>query len=303
MNNLYEIKLKNLSWINVTKPAKPQTSALSKKFSFLEKDDLTDVLPPIQRMKLVERPDYVFLIMHFPVYDRKAGIIFTEELDFFIMKNNLVTIHGGRIPVLEEIFKNCEKDKNCGDMADLVYKIIYTLLNYCFPMLRHINTDIENIEKKLFAKYEKRETIETALRIKTNIFEFQRSMRSHEYVLRKLMERGDRFFPTKKLNKNFINLVDYAKEINLSLEGFKDTINALHEANATLVDYRANEITKLLTIFAVIIFPLTLIAALFGMNTIYTPIVGTNYDFWKIAGILAGGAIMMLGYFKWKRWL
>jgi magnesium transporter len=97
--------------------------------------------------------------------------------------------------------------------------------------------------------------------------------------------------------------VEYAQETNLSLQSLKDNINALHEANSTLVEYRVNEILKVLTIFSVIVFPLTLIAALFGMNTQFIPLIGSPYDFWKIIGIMAGGAMTMLGIFKWKRWI
>ncbi|MFA5133780.1 MAG: magnesium transporter CorA family protein [Patescibacteria group bacterium] len=306
MKNIYEFKNKNLTWINVTKPAKPQIDFLSEKYN-LNQEDVLDVLPPIQRSKIIERPDYIFMILLFPVYDREDGDIYTEEVDFFITKNRLITVHSEKIPFLSDFFGSCKKNpktsKCSGDMANLLYEIINGLLNYCFPMLRHLNLDLEDVEHKLFKEYEKKSTVDRTVRIKTNIFDFQRIMQSHEYVLGKLIEIAPRFFPAKKLENNFIHLAEYAREINLSLQTFKDTANALHDANTTLVNYRVNEIAKLLSVFAVIIFPLTLLSAMFGMNTSHTPIIGTSFDFWKITGMMVMGTAVMLAFFKWRKWI
>jgi len=67
---------------------------------------------------------------------------------------------------------------------------------------------------------------------------------------------------------------------------------------------KINEIMKTLTIFSVIVFPLTLLAAIFGMNTMNAmPFANSQYDFWYIMGIMLMGAVIMFGFFKKKRWL
>lgn len=306
MEHIHEFKTKNLAWINVTKPAVSQINYLIKKYGLIP-EDAAEALPPIQRPKLVERPGYLFMILLFPVYNRETKEISTEEVDFFIAKNRVITVHGNRIPIFKDLFFRCEKKpKNSpcsGDTANLLYEILNSLLNYCFPMIRHLNLDVEMTEKLIFKKYEKKQTVDTILRIKTNIFDFQRIMQSHEYVLNKLMAAAPRFFTVKKLKNNFLHLAEHAREITFSLQSFKDEINALHEANATLIEYRVNEIIKTLTIFSVIVFPLTLLAAIFGMNAQNTPIIGTAYDFWKILGIMFGSTLLMLGIFKWKKWI
>ncbi|MFH1193903.1 MAG: magnesium transporter CorA family protein [bacterium] len=306
MQYINEFKNKNLAWINVMKPARPQMDALKEKYGLME-EDILDVLPPIQRSKLVERPDYLFMILLFPFYDRAEGDIRTEEIDFFITRDRLITVHSDKIPAIGDLFGLCKKNPKtaacAGDMANLLYEVLNGLLNYCFPMMQHLNLDLEDVEQKLFKEYEKKSTVDRTVRIKTNIFDFQRIMQSHEYVIAKLIEVAPRFFPTKKLENNFIHLVEYVREINLSLQSFKDAANALHDANNTLVEYRVNEIAKLLSVFAVIIFPLTFLAAIFGMNTVNNPILGSTYDFWKIIGIMALSAVLILGFFKWRRWI
>ena len=303
MVNVSELKFKNFSWVNTTRAAKAQMDFLAKKYNLLN-EDVLDVLPPTQTSKLVERPNYLFMILLLPVYHREEKHIRTEEVNFFIAENLLITIHNDKIPVMKNVLDGCRKNsKQCVNIVYALYAVLESLLNYCYPLLRHINEDMEKVEAKLFKQFEKKETVEEILRIKTNIFDFERAVASHEYILNKLAGTAIRFFPTGELEKNFVNLVEIAKEIRLSLTGHKDMINSLHETNATLVEYRVNQIIKTLTVFAVITFPLTLVAALFSMQTDATPIVGTPFDFWKITGAIIAAALVMLGIFRWRRWI
>jgi magnesium transporter len=57
-----------------------------------------------------------------------------------------------------------------------------------------------------------------------------------------------------------------------------------------------------LTVFSVILLPLTLIASVFGMNVVY-PGEGTHAAFWAIIAIMVLTIFAMLGFFRWKRWL
>ena len=276
---------------------------LAKKYNLLG-EDIIDVLPPTQASKLVERPDYLFMILLFPIYDREEKRIRAEEINFFIAKNFLISIHANKIPIIKDIYADCQKNiAKYPDLYALLYEMLGKLLNYCFPMLRHINEDIEMIEGRLFKQFEKKETVEKILRVKTNIFDFERSVKPHDYVLKKLVDSAGKFFPAKKLEKNFIVLAETAKEISLSVDSYKDAINALHEASATLVEYRVNQIIKILTIFSLMTFPLTLVATLFSMKTISTPIVGSPFDFWKITGGVRAGAITLLVIFKVRKWI
>ncbi len=306
MEHVYEFKTKKITWINATKASLPQVNYLAKKYN-INPEDATDILPPIQRSKLVVRQDYLFMILLFPVYHRESKKISAEEINFCVSRNHLITFHNNKIPAINNLFEKCNRKSDqppcSGDIASILYAILDSLMNYCFPMMRHLNLDVEMIEEKIFKKYEQKQTVDRILRIKTNIFDFQKIMQSHEYVLNKLMATAPQFFSAKKLESNFIHLAEYARETNLSLQSLKDNINALHEANSTLVDYRVNEILKTLTIFSVIVFPLTLIASIFGMNTKSMPLVGSVFDFWKILAIMAGGAVAMLGVFKWKKWI
>lgn len=304
MNTISTITTKNLTWVNVTKPGKRQMEYLKKKYNF-HSLDLKDCLPPLQRPKLESRPDYLFMILLFPIYNRQHKAIFSSEIDFFISENYLVTVHSNELSPLVDLFKLAQEKSFqekylSGSPAILLYEILNHLLLYCFPILNHINLDIDKAEKQIFAGYEKR-MVKEILVIKRNIVNFRKAMQSQKSVIRKLIAQAPRFFSIAKLNIYFNALVEHTKEIWDLLENYKDAINALHETNESLISFRLNDIMKLLTIISVVLLPITLIASIFSMNT-PMPFLRFASAFWIVLSGMFVISLIMIWYFRRKGW-
>ena len=245
----------------------------------------------------------------FPVFNRQTGSIYITEVDFFINSNQITTVHANDLWPLKEIFKKYKDDPKAlqklinDNPGTLVYEILSRLLQHLFPMLTNISKDIDSIEKVIFSGQEKR-MIKDILMAKRNIVNFRRSMQSHKNVITKLIEKGPQFFSCARLNIYFKNLVANTKDIWDLLETYKETITNLEDTNNSLVSSRLNYIMKTLTIFSVIVFPLSLFAAIFGMNTIISmPFVEHPQGFWIVVSMMAIGILLMLIVFKKKKWL
>ena len=169
-------------------------------------------------------------------------------------------------------------------------------------MLNHISNDIDELEKDIYDAYQKG-LIQDILIIKLNIVNFKKAMQSHKNVIKHLVEIGARFFPPKRLKIYFDELLEKTKDIWENLDNYTNTVNAIHESYESLISTKTNDIMKTLTIFSVIVFPLTLLAAIFGMNTINTPIVEHPQGFWIIVIVMLVGTIAMFGFFKHKKWI
>lgn len=303
-----ETKTKSLRWIDISDPKKEEIKYLRENFEFHELD-LKACLPPNERPKVFTHPDYIFMILQFPVYDRKEREITASEIDFFITSDMIITVHEKRLNVMGELFKKCRDDKKFrqskmgGNPAILLYEILNQLFYYCFPILNHISMDIDQIDATLFTEKSK-EMVEEILTIKRNIINFRKAMQFHKTVIKKLIQKAPQFFSVAKLNIYFHNLIAYTKEIWDNLENYKESIDALHETNESLISFKTNEIIKTLTIFSVIVFPLTLLAAIFGMNTLNgMPFINHPYGFEIIIAIMLVLTIAMALFFKKKKWL
>ncbi|MEO5927419.1 MAG: magnesium transporter CorA family protein [Patescibacteria group bacterium] len=297
-----------LTWVFVSSNQKKEILQLKRKYQ-LHPIDLKSVMPPLQRAHLVQRDEYVFMTLLYPVFDHKTRIIYSSEVDFIITDNQLITVNPDRLVGLREMYeafrvtdnegKKINDPYRSGDVYRLLISILADLEEQIYPMLVHLSTDIDEVEGRLFRDYEKN-LIQELLRIKTNVVNTRKAIQAHKTVLRQLIKSGG-----TKIGKTlpyFERLVEQTKEVWDALDVQRDTINALHETNASLIDFRINEIMKTLTIFSVVIFPITLLAAIFGMNTSSMPFVDSPHGFWIIIGIMVTAVTGMLVYFKSKKW-
>jgi len=301
-----EIKVGKIRWLNFARNGKPEAHFLARHFDFNDLD-VRATLPPIQRPRLFDHERYIFMILQFPIYRPSERSVAASEVDFFISKDTLVTVNCGDLDSLAEFFEMCQNDaalkkRSFKDMGTLLTALLDSLLLACLPMLNHVNLDVDAIEDNIFDGCEK-EMVEEISIIKRNIINFRKTMHLHKSIIRKLMEKAPRFFKIGQLELQFYNLVSRTKEIWDTLEGYKDSIDAFHQTNESLISYKSNRIIKTLTIFSVIVFPLTLLASMFGMNVARMPFVQDRWGFLEILGLMGVLSISMLVYFKSRKWL
>lgn len=275
---------------------------MRKNFNF-ESWDIEACLPPLERPNIFVRPKYLFCILLFPYYDRASRSVKSAELNFFITQEALLTVHSGELIPFNNFWNRTVAAglKDYADIGALTHKIIDELIKECFPMLAHISNDIDEIEHKLLLAPEKG-TIGEILRIKTNIVNFQKTIQGHKSVIRKLMSHGNGFLGIKKMELAYNYLVEEIKEIWEALDSYKSTIDALHGANDSLINYRTSDIMRTLTVFSVVIFVLTLVVSMFNLDLADNPLFNHEYGFRIILGIMALGVIGLLVFFKKKKW-
>lgn len=308
MKHIREIQHNGLAWLNVTAQTEKELAVVGKRFGFLPAD-MQESRPPFQRPKLVERSGYYFIVLHFPVFDRRSRRLSFTEVDFFLSGSYLVSVHANQLPALEAFFTECSKSAAPraahfgGTAAQLFFELLSRLLEAIFPSLVHVNEDINRVDKQLFSRLPARAIAEEILRLKTNVVTFRRAMQGHRVVLDRLVMNGDRDLNLPAYHREISALKESVGEIWHMLESQKESINALHETNESILTLRTNEVMKTLTIIAVLTFPLTLLATLFAIGAGGTPLVGLPFGFWVIVILVVLAAGAMLWVFKKKRWL
>lgn len=310
MASIQKIQFPNFTWINIANPTEKEIRKLGEKYEF-HPLDLADCLTLSHRSKVDIYPKYTFLALLFPVYDRKTREIVSAELNVFISKDYLITIHRGDLKVFTDFFDlfslSPDLRKKYPDQSPekLLYEILNKIFSYTFPMIDHLSQDCDNIEKAIFSGREKKMVSEILI-IRRNITDFRKIMQVHKNVLKKTIYnlKNSPLFVMKKTDVYFESLVDYAKEIWDTLENLKERIEALQETNESQISFKLSDIMRMLTIISVITFPITLLATIFGMNTIHAmPFIENPYGFWYVVGMMLLIIAGMLSWFKKKGWL
>ncbi len=297
---------KNFVWIDVPNPTEPEIRELQQEFGFHDLDR-EDVLSPAQRPKLDTYQHYLFVILLFPIYDRASREILPSEVSFFIFPNALITVHHNNLSPLINLARKCNRDEVTrekllsGHAPILLYEILEGLLSSTFPMLDHMSVDIKNIERNIFAGYE-RTMVQEILIMRRNIVNFRKIMQSHKSIIKKLTARSTPFFPTQQLSIYFNNLIEHTRDIWEILDNDKETIEALQETNESLISFRLNDILKVLTIISVVLLPVNIIASVLGMNT-PMPWLNSPNSFVVVLWVMALTCLGVLTFVKGKKWL
>lgn len=299
---------KELIWLNVTNAGKTELEYLRKKYNFnLSHIQASSSKVSAQRPIIEQGSGYIFVILHFPVLSNSQ--IIPREIDFFISKDYLVTLHNGDISTIGDYFNLCKKDSNSSlayeleSSSALLYEILEKLILNCYPLLDQNSRVIADIEDIIFS-HEQKEAVSQILGLRHNIINFRKIMQNHKNIFKKLMEMKTFLNLDASMIKYYRDLIDHTKTIWEILENQKETVEVLYQTNESLLSYKLSDIMKTLTIFSVIVFPLTLFAAIFGMNTTSgMPFIETPNGFWIIIAIMLTCCLCMLLFFERKKWL
>jgi len=299
------IQHKHITWIDIEKPTKDDIQYLKDNFDFHPL--ILDELPANTiRSKVEEFPTYLYLVLHLPVYNRRTKENKPFEIDFLVTHSHIITSHfSNNFPFLNEFFKKLEKEEVSRKRfmnqttGHLLYYIINFLISACVPSLDHISQKIDGIEAKIF-KGKQKEMVEEISLAKRDLLDFRRIIKPQKTILESLLRRGPLFFG-EYLKPYFEDLIGSNDQLWNQLENDKETLESLEQTNDSLLSYKLNEAMKLLTIFATLLLPASLITGLFGMNAEYMPIVNSEFGFWIVILIIIVILSTFLVFFKHKR--
>ena len=305
--NVEQIDAEGLRWVNIENPGAPERAWLEENFDF-HALDLEDVLSRNQRPKIDVYDEYLFIVLHFPVFDPSVGRLGAGELDLFVGPGYLITLPNQPLQPVEYLFERCRAKEEMREQlfsrgsGYLLYRVVDDSFDYCFPMLRKIGNKLDALETEIFERRSE-EIVRDISNAKQEIINFRRVIRPQRPVLRDLEKVKHRYLAEDlDLEIYFDDIVDAHERIWDMLENYKEVIEALESTNESVLSHRLNDSFRILTGVSVVLLPLTLIASIFGMNV---PVPGEEQEF-AFLGILIMMALLLLAlvaYFRRRGWL
>ncbi len=303
--NIQSLISGDITWINIEQPTEKEIEYLAQNYPF-HPLDLDDCLSRTQRPKIDQYKDYIFLVLHFPVFNKEARVTTPSQVSVFIGQNYLITLHKGELKPLVKLFRECEIDEESrqehfrAGPGYLLYRIIDRLVDYCLPIANKMLENIEDVEDGIFSNRGRSQIKEISM-LRRDIISFRRITWPMRAVIGSLEPRIRRF--TKMdLSVYFGDTVDHLDKIWDALDEYKEIIEGLNDTHDSLASNRTNDVMKILTIIATIFMPITLIASLWGMN-IPLPFAQSGNAIVYITLIMAGIIGGMLYFFRRRHWI
>jgi magnesium transporter len=303
--NVEIVETDGLRWINIERPAPVDRAWLEEHFEF-HPLDYEDVSSRNQRPKIDEYPDYLFIVLHFPVFDKAVGRLNTGELDVFVGPDFLITLPHAPLQPVEYLFERCRaSDEMAGQLFSkgsgyLLYKIVDDCVDYCFPMLRKIGNKLDRVEDDIF-EGRSSEVVRDISNVKQEIINFRKTIRPQRPVLRGL-ERTKQRYLADEMELYFDDIVDASERVWDMLENYKEVLEALEDTNESVLSHRQNDTLRALTAFNLIFLPLTLMASIWGMN-VRVPGQDQLAGFFIVIAAMFVVLGVLIAFFRRRGWL
>lgn len=299
-------KHKDLSWIDLESPSRDEISAIVEEYNIHPLIE-SELVKPSERSKVDLYSNFMYLILHFPKYAPNKDRESQQEIDFIIGKNFIITAHYESVNALYDfskvfetgsILNRFENIDNTGILLHLILKALYENMGREMEIISNM---LKDIEKKIFAG-EELAMVEALSNINKVLIDFKRPIQIHKELLGSLEMAEEEFFSSKFKHYIHAAMGEYER-IWSKLENNKETLNDLRQTNDSLFSAKTNSIMKNLTIMSFLTFPLALMVGILDMKSEGNPLAGVENQFWVVLSIMGTTTILMLLFFRHRKWI
>ena len=289
-------------WVDIAAPSVPESLLLSDTFRF-HPLSVEDAMSALQFPKVEAYNGYLYVVLHGLDYT-KGEDFGTHDIDFFLGRNFLVTVHDGNSRSIQEIRDYCPRNHTIlgdGPVA-LFHRIVDRLVDRYVPEVEEFEDWMDEIEGAVFGTPTP-DLVRDILDLKRQVSALRRIAIPQRDVIGRLARREFTDISTEMAYR-FRDVYDHIVRLNDQAMMLQDRITGVLEAHLSNVSNRLNQIMKVLTVVSTIFMPLTLLSGIWGMNVPLPHFPGGEaLQFWWVLGVMVGLTAAMLTLFRAKRWL
>ena len=265
---------------------------------------LEDILNTNQRPKIEDYEDYLFIVFKMLYFDEKGKDVILEQVSLVLNENCIISFQEQEGDVFNIIRDRLRTGKGRSRKmgADyLAYSLIDTTVDSYFTILEKIGEKIETLEEPL-VKNPTIETLQSIHNLKRDLIFLRKSVWPLREVISGL-QRTESLLIRESTGFYLRDLYDHTIRVIDTLETFRDMISGMIDIYVSSMSNKLNEVMKVLTIIATIFIPLTFIAGVYGMNFKFMPETEWRWGYFAILLFMVTVGLLMVFYFKRRKWL
>jgi magnesium transporter len=289
-------------WVDLAAPTENERRVLTDVFHFhpLAVEDATSAL---QFPKIEPYQGYLYLVLHGIDATPRQAQFASRDIDFFLGRNYLVTVHDGHSRSIGQMREVCSRHEHI--LADgpvtLLHRIVDALVDNYRPVIEKIEDEITRLEEHAFAGHER--LARQVMKLKREVTSMRRVLIPQRDAIGRLARRE---FPaiSDEMAYRFRDVYDHVVRLTEEAILFQDRVTGIFEVNLSSISHRLNQVMKLLTVMSTILLPLTVLTGMWGMNIPLPHFPGGDRaQFLWVAAIMAAISLAMLAVFRRKRWI
>ena len=291
-------------WVDLVEATREEIQAVLTDTFHFHPLAVEDAASEIQFPKVEAYDDCLYLILHGIDFREEEHRFATRDIDFFLGRNFLVTVHDGYSRSIGRMREICTRHGHVlaeGPVA-LMHRIVDTMVDHYRPEVEELEERIDQIEEAAVTGPGS-DLVRQILELKRDLSSLRRVVIPQRDVVGRLARRE---FPLigDEMAYRFRDVYDHLVRLADETIMFQDRVTGILEAHLSTVSNRLNQIMKVLTVASTIFLPMTVLTGMYGMNVPLPHFPGGDAaQFWWIFGIMIGLAAGMLAVFRAKGWI
>lgn len=289
-------------WVDIVKPSDEEQRLLSETFK-LHPLSVEDALSAVQYPKIEPYPGYLYLVLHGIDFKKGQSQFATHDVDFFLGRNYLVTVHDGSSRSITGLRAVCNRHEGVlrEGPVGVLHRIVDSMVDNYRPAVEELEERIGALEEQAFAGEDR--MVRRVLRVKRELSSMRRVLLPQRDAIGRLARRE---FPaiSDEMAYRFRDVYDQVLRYTEEATLFQERVTGILEVNLSTISNRLNRIVKVLTVMSTIFMPLTVLTGMWGMNIDLPRLPGGDAaQFWWVVGMMGAVAGAMLFLFRRLKWL
>jgi magnesium transporter len=294
----------SVSWINID--GVHQTEIIEKLGAHFVLHPLLqeDVVNTHQRPKFDEFDDHLFIVLRMFFFNEEENQLEGEQISLIVGSNFVISFQEKQGDVFEQVRERLRNGKGRIRKKGsdyLAYALIDAIVDSYFNILEVLGENIEALQEQVVAEPEQ-EDLQLIQHLKRDMLFFRKAVWPLREVIGALA-KSDSTLIKKDVFLYLRDVYDHAIQVIDTIETFRDMLSAMLDIYLSSVGNKMNQVMKVLTIIATIFIPMTFLAGIYGMNFKYMPELEWRYSYLVFWIVVVTVFIIMILYFKKKKWL
>jgi magnesium transporter len=264
---------------------------------------LEDILNTDQRPKTEDFGNYIYIVLK-NFHNQDNVNLPSEQVSIILGKNFILSFKEKETllfePIRERLRSNKGRIRKAGP-DNLAHALIDNIVDNYFFVLEELEERIEYLEDEL-VRQTNPVNLQAIHSLKRELILLGKSLWPLREAISTL-ERTDSELITASTHIYFKDIFDHIIAIIETVDTYREMLSGMLDIYLSTVSNRLNEVMKVLTIIATIFMPLTFLAGVYGMNFKYMPELEWHFGYFGVLGLMLGVALLMLKYFRNKKWI
>ncbi|MDZ4347300.1 MAG: magnesium/cobalt transporter CorA [Candidatus Binatia bacterium] len=255
-----------------------------------------------QRPKIEEYGQSLFAVIHMIENGREELAV--GEVGIFVGANYVLSVRIGAERGFAEVRKRCEQEPDLlrHGAGYVLYALMDAVVDRYFPVLDAIETELEDVENRIFAHQTERASIEALYGIKQKLMTLK-------HATEPLLEATGRLYGGRVpqlcqgLQDYFRDVADHLVRLNQSIDSLRDMVTTAISVSLSLITLQENEVTKRLAAYGALVAVPTMIAGIYGMNFQYMPEIQWEHGYPVALAIMGLLDVYLFSRFRRAKWL